>query len=94
MIVILWTKCSLTQSRAQISQNDNQNYCKSPAEMRIIEEEGTPMGPMLRAVNAIAKAIKPKYPRVAVDTLAYQYTQAPPKVETSALKSFDGSYFC
>ena len=40
-----------------VSQNDNENYCKDPAEMKIINEEGSPMGPMLRAVNAIAAAI-------------------------------------
>eukprot|EP01052_Picozoa_sp_SAG31_P009791 SAG31_NODE_523_length_14545_cov_4.805067_8_plen_384_part_00 len=63
-----------------ISQNDNSNMCKDPAELAVIAEEGSPMGPLLRAVNEVARAVSAKYPRVAVDTLAYQYTQAPPTV--------------
>ena len=66
-----------------ISQNDNENYCKSPEELAMIKADGSPMGPLLRAVNAIAKSLAPKFPRVAVDTLSYQYTQVPP---TSGLK--------
>ena len=38
------------------------------------------MGPMLRAINTIAKRLKPKFPNVAVDTMAYTYSQPPPKV--------------
>ena len=49
----------------------------------MIKADGSPMGPLLRAVNAIAKSLAPKFPRVAVDTLSYQYTQVPP---TSGLK--------
>ena len=63
-----------------ISQNDNDNYCRSPAELAIIREEGSPMGPLLRAVNTIAKALAPAFPDVAVDTLAYAYTQTPPRL--------------
>ena len=36
-----------------------------------MKEEGSPMGPLLRGVNAIADAIKDEFPHVAVDTLAY-----------------------
>ena len=38
------------------------------------------MGPMLRAVNEIARRLKPKYPGVAVDTLAYQWSRPAPKI--------------
>ena len=38
------------------------------------------MAPLLRAVNAIAAAIEPEFPDVAVHTLAYQYTRAAPNV--------------
>eukprot|EP01079_Euglenida_sp_SAG-EU17-18_P004278 gene4278-778_t len=41
-----------------VSQNDNTDYCKRPADQAIIDEEGSPMGPLLRAVNTIADAIK------------------------------------
>ena len=66
-----------------LSQNDNGNYCKSPEELAVIQADGSPMGPLLRAVNAVAKSIAQSYPHIAVDTLAYQYTQQPP---TSGLK--------
>lgn len=58
-----------------ISQNDNEEYCKTPAEAAIIAEEGSPMGPMLRTVNAVADDIASDYPHVAIDTLAYQVTR-------------------
>eukprot|EP01049_Picozoa_sp_SAG25_P012529 SAG25_NODE_1710_length_2496_cov_1.985398_2_plen_153_part_00 len=54
--------------------------CQDPAELAIIAEEGSPMGPLLRAVNEIARAVAAAYPQVAVDTLAYQYTQPPPAI--------------
>ena len=38
------------------------------------------MGPLLRAVNQIARSLKSDFPRVAVDTLAYSYTQPPPTI--------------
>eukprot|EP01051_Picozoa_sp_SAG22_P002267 SAG22_NODE_100_length_20558_cov_10.189305_2_plen_201_part_00 len=63
-----------------VSQNDNHNYCQSPEEMAIIDEEGSPMGPLLRAVNTVAEAIEDEFPHVAVDTLAYQYTRPAPNV--------------
>ena len=63
-----------------VSQNDNGNYCNDTAEAAIIEEEGSPVGPMLRAVNEIADSIKDSHPHVAIDTLAYQYTRPAPKI--------------
>ena len=54
-----------------VSQNDNRDYCQSSAEMAIIKAEGSPMGPLLRAVNAVAAGIADEFPHVAVDTLAY-----------------------
>ena len=48
--------------------------------MAIIEAEGSPMGPLLRAVNQVARSIADDFPLVAVDTLAYQYSQPPPNI--------------
>ena len=53
-----------------ISQNDNGLMCRDPAEMAIIDAERSPMGPLLRAINAVADAIVDEFPHVAVDTLA------------------------
>ena len=63
-----------------VSQNDNYNYCNTSTEAAVIAEEGSPQGPLLRAVNAIAEDIEKDFPNVAVDTLAYQYTRSPPKL--------------
>ena len=59
-----------------ISQNDNSNYCNSSEERAIVQEDGALMGPLLRAVNAIAKELAAKYPDVAVDTLACELHNA------------------
>jgi hypothetical protein len=59
-----------------ISQNDNGFFCQSPEELAVIKAEGSPMGPLLRAVNSIAKALGFKYPHVAFSTLACESTHA------------------
>jgi hypothetical protein len=46
--------------------------------MRVIQEEGSPSGPILRAVNAIADSLLSEFPQVTVSTLAYQYSRKPP----------------
>lgn len=62
-----------------VSQNDNSHYCQTPEELSIIEEEGTPGGALYRAVNTIADSLKTEFPKVAVDTLAYQWGRPAPK---------------
>ena len=62
-----------------VSQEDNGNQCQSAEEMAINHEEGSDMGAMLRAINTIADAVGRKYPNVAIDTLAYQWSRAPPR---------------
>ena len=63
-----------------VSQNDNNSYCQCERCAAIDAEEGSPAGPMLRFVNAVAADIAEDYPHVVVDTFAYQYTQAAPKI--------------
>lgn len=65
-----------------VSQNDSfviGSYCTCETCKAIIDEEGSPMGPLLRFVNRIADSIKVTRPGVAVDLLAYQYSVTPPK---------------
>lgn len=65
-----------------VSQNDSfviGSYCTCPECQAIIDEEGSPMGPLLRFVNRIADSVKVTRPDVAVDVLAYQYSITPPK---------------
>ncbi|MBQ7335216.1 MAG: DUF4838 domain-containing protein [Clostridia bacterium] len=63
-----------------VSQNDNFKYCTCPRCAAIDEEEGSHMGTLLRFVNAVAENMKDDYPKVAIETLAYQYTRRAPKI--------------
>lgn len=58
-----------------VSQNDNKNYCQCDNCRKIDEAEGTPMGSLLTFVNAVAK----QFPDKIIPTLAYQYSETPPK---------------
>lgn len=63
-----------------VSQNDWYNNCQCPDCKAIDEAEGSPSGLMLRFVNAIAAETEKAYPDKLVDTLAYQWTEKPPKI--------------
>lgn len=63
-----------------VSQNDFEGWCHCPNCRKIEEEEGSPAGPLLRFVNAVAEDLEKDYPNVIVDTLAYKYTQTTPKI--------------
>ena len=62
-----------------VSQNDWQGACECPA-CRAVEAEtgGVPAGPLLRFVNRVAEAVEREFPRVTVETFAYQYTRRAP----------------
>lgn len=63
-----------------VSQNDNFSYCQCDACKKIIAEEGSPAGPVIRFVNEVAK----KFPDKIISTLAYQYSRQAPKVTKPA----------
>jgi len=65
---------------ASVSQNDCFGPCTCPKCRALDEEEGGPSGSLLRFVNAVAAAVEPEFPGVAIDTLAYQYTRRPPRL--------------
>lgn len=62
-----------------VSQNDTYGRCECPNCKAVEQEEGAPSGPVLRFVNAVADAIAKDHPNVLIDTLAYQWTEDPPK---------------
>lgn len=62
-----------------VSQNDNGEYCECPRCRALDRREGSRAGTMLDFVNKVAAALEPEFPRVAFDTLAYQYTRKPPR---------------
>jgi hypothetical protein len=62
-----------------VSQNDTYNNCQCDNCKAVEKEEGAPSGTVLRFVNALAAAIEKEHPNVLIDTLAYQWTEDPPK---------------
>jgi hypothetical protein len=63
-----------------VSQNDNFSYCQCETCKKIIAEEGSPAGPIIRFVNEVAK----KFPDKTISTLAYQYSRQATKITKPA----------
>ncbi len=63
-----------------VSQNDNFSYCQCPECLKVIEEEGSPSGPILRFVNRVAAL----FPDKTISTLAYQYSRPAPRLTRPA----------
>ncbi len=63
-----------------VSQNDWYNNCQCERCRSIDEEEGSPAGLVLRFCNAIAEEVEKHYPDKLIDTLAYQWTEKPPRI--------------
>jgi hypothetical protein len=61
-----------------VSQNDWGNYCRCAECEALTKAEGSPAGPNLKFVNAIAEEVEGEFPEVLVETLAYQFTRKPP----------------
>lgn len=64
----------------EASHNDWYNNCQCDRCKAIDEEEGSPSGLLLRFVNAIAEEVEKVDPGKMVGTLAYQWTEKPPKI--------------
>ena len=63
-----------------VSQNDGgDNYCRCPKCAAIDKREESHMGSILTFVNAVADEIAKTHPNVKIGTLAYNYSQKPPK---------------
>ncbi|MDD8024887.1 MAG: DUF4838 domain-containing protein [Acidobacteriota bacterium] len=63
-----------------VSQNDNSTYCRCPECEKIIAEEGSPAGPILRLVNRLAS----RFPDKVISTLAYQFSRPAPRLTRPA----------
>lgn len=74
-----WIKAHPEATILSVSQNDCLTNCQCEKCQAVDDAEGTPMGSLLQFVNAIAADIEQDFPRVRIDTLAYQYTRQPPK---------------
>jgi hypothetical protein len=62
-----------------VSQNDTGNWCTCPDCEAIQKKYGGVTGEYIWFVNQVAAAIAKDHPNVLIDTLAYQFTEAPPK---------------
>ncbi len=62
-----------------VAQNDNPSYCTCKTCRALAEQDGAQSGPMIRFVNAIARAVAAEHPHVLLHTFAYQYTRTAPK---------------
>ncbi|MCC7492844.1 MAG: DUF4838 domain-containing protein [Fimbriimonadaceae bacterium] len=77
---LAWIAKNPSAGMISISQNDWHGRCQC-AECRAAEAaEGSPSGPLVRFVNAVADEIGKQYPDFLIETLAYQYTRTPPKL--------------
>jgi len=65
--------------QASVSQNDGRGACQCAKCRAIVEEEGSESGPILRFVNAVAADVEEEFPNIEISTLAYHYSQKPPK---------------
>ena len=62
-----------------VSQNDWYYFCECANCAAIAKKEDSQIGPVLKMVNEVAKAVTMKHPDKLIDTLAYQWTRKPPK---------------
>ena len=62
-----------------LSQNDWRNYCQCAECSACTKAEGSPAGPNLKFVNAVAEMVEKEFPGVMIETLAYMFTRKPPK---------------
>ncbi len=74
-----WIKEHPEASIISVSQNDAGDYCQCDQCKALDDQEGSHAGSLLRFVNAVAEDIETDYPKVRIDTLAYQYTRKAPK---------------
>lgn len=62
-----------------VSQNDWGNHCQCARCRELEEREGSPSGGLIHLVNHVAAELAKEFPNTAVSTLAYDWSQKPPK---------------
>jgi len=81
-VALEWIRKDPDAGMISISQNDWAGQCQCE-ECRALEAaEGSPAGPLVQFVNAVAEEIEKEFPDFLIETLAYHYTrQAPATVK-------------
>lgn len=77
--VLGWIKDHPEASIFSIDQNDGMGYCECARCKALDAAEGSHSGTLLHFVNQVAAAVGKVYPQVKLQTLAYAYTEIPPK---------------
>jgi hypothetical protein len=62
-----------------VSQNDWDGHCQCQRCRELEEQEASPAGGIVHFVNAVATAIENEFPEVIINTLAYDWSQKPPR---------------
>ena len=70
-----WIKKHPDATIISVSQNDTGNWCQCETCKALDDAEGSPAASLIRFVNAVAADIEKDYPKIRIDTLAYQYTR-------------------
>lgn len=77
--LIAWMDREPSKRIFTLAQNDVEKLCECPACAKVMEEEGAPSGLYLTFVNKVAEIVEKKHPENFVSTLAYMFTEKPPK---------------
>lgn len=77
--VFRWIEENPKSTIFSVSQNDWEGYCECESCAALDAREGTQAGTLITFCNKIAEAVSAQHPDKYIDTLAYRYTQEPPK---------------
>ena len=77
-LALLWNPHAEIISISQVDDGGEPNRCQCD-KCVAIEKQDNPSGLMIRFVNSVAADIQEDFPDIIIDTLAYHYTQKPPK---------------
>jgi hypothetical protein len=78
-VALDWIRGNPNAGLISVSQNDCGGACECEKCKALVESEGSESGPLIHFVNAVAADIAKEYPDFKVETLAYDYTQNPPR---------------
>ncbi len=77
--VFEWIKTHPHANVFSIDQNDGEGFCECVHCKALDDKEGSHSGSLLNFVNQIADSVKKARPDIKLQTLAYAYTEIPPK---------------
>ncbi len=77
--VFEWIKANPDANVFSVDQNDGLGYCECESCRELDKKEGSQSGTVLSFVNQVAKEVGKVYPEVKLQTLAYAYSEKPPK---------------